>query len=500
MRLLYISLLFLSVQSFVLSPSNTSLNLPRDQFAIQESTLSGILLIPLTQGLIGLSDSEKKSLNISGNLTEVKADNSLGLSSTSIACIPCDASAYSGPLTASDTLDYVVTSKHPALAVILYSTSAIRCNLTTDNQTEAYQKIFTVIGARSVSTLQRSLNSTPTATIVSMSGVASGFDPTPTSRSPGSSTQTSGSGPNTEAMIILYSITGVITALFLGIIVTGAVRAHRHPERYGPRIIGAGRRRARQSRARGIARAMLETIPIVKFGDEDNVAATKRDIELEGDEHIADVAEVGPEVDGTETPTPIATDRPTSTSTDLKDTKPEAGNEGNFVCPICTDDFIRGQDLRVLPCNHQFHPECIDPWLVNVSGTCPLCRIDLNPKEETADQHDNAELGEAEVQRQAEVPGQRQSHRVSSLINGRGHLDLRRMYDSTVEERLHALRYLRATRHDEEQSSNRMSTRFRDRFRIHTRAHGVETPGSAPTTPTVTVPHPCSHQRFMKLF
>lgn len=37
------------------------------------------------------------------------------------------------------------------------------------------------------------------------------------------------------AMIILYSITGIITALFLCIIVVGAIRAHRHPERYGPR-------------------------------------------------------------------------------------------------------------------------------------------------------------------------------------------------------------------------------------------------------------------------
>jgi hypothetical protein len=45
---------------------------------------------------------------------------------------------------------------------------------------------------------------------------------------------------------------------------------------------------------------------------------------------------------------------------------------GNHVCPICTDDFVKGQDVRVLPCSHQFHPECIDPWLINVSGTCPL--------------------------------------------------------------------------------------------------------------------------------
>lgn len=177
-------------------------------------------------------------------------------------------------------------------------------------------------------------------------------------------------------MIILYSITGIITALFLGIIITGAVRAHRHPERYGPRRIAG---RVRQSRARGIARAMLETIPIVKFGDEspgDGVDAAKRDVEMvsheSGHEHsprsesIADVEETTPR----ETDLPEQeTDHPTA----APEHKPDAAHDaGNFSCPICTDDFIKGQDLRVLPCQHQFHLECIDPWLVNVSGTCPL--------------------------------------------------------------------------------------------------------------------------------
>jgi hypothetical protein len=26
----------------------------------------------------------------------------------------------------------------------------------------------------------------------------------------------------------------------------------------------------------------------------------------------------------------------------------------------------------VLPCDHKFHPPSIDPWLIGVSGTCPL--------------------------------------------------------------------------------------------------------------------------------
>lgn len=181
-------------------------------------------------------------------------------------------------------------------------------------------------------------------------------------------------------MIILYSITGIITALFLGIIITGAVRAHRHPERYGPRRIAG---RPRQSRARGIAQAMLDTIPVVKFGDSHDVVAAKRDVEMaNADDTTRSPSRVGSVSEA---------DQTSSHGIDLSTAQPEGNNNdnhvrnppteanpaaapdgGNFSCPICTDDFVIGQDLRVLPCNHQFHPECIDPWLVNVSGTCPL--------------------------------------------------------------------------------------------------------------------------------
>ena len=73
-------------------------------------------------------------------------------------------------------------------------------------------------------------------------------------------------------------------------------------------------------------------------------------------------------------------------TTDQQDDRPtpapgprtDVTEAGNFSCPICTDDFVKGQDLRVLPCNHQFHPECVDPWLMNVSGTCPLWYVPLS--------------------------------------------------------------------------------------------------------------------------
>lgn len=183
-------------------------------------------------------------------------------------------------------------------------------------------------------------------------------------------------------MIILYSITGIITALFLGIIITGAVRAHRHPERYGPRYTPG---RTRQSRAKGIARAMVDTIPIVKFGDQNDGRqgaaspdAVKDDVELAIDPegragHSPGDPETGSSAGEEETKKPDAAihdERPTPTpGIDMPSDPPKAGN---FSCPICTDDFVKGQDIRVLPCNHKFHPECIDPWLMNVSGTCPL--------------------------------------------------------------------------------------------------------------------------------
>lgn len=195
-----------------------------------------------------------------------------------------------------------------------------------------------------------------------------------------------GPSPSTAvAMIILYSITGVITALFLVIIITGAVRAHRHPDRYGPRDVMG---QPRQSRARGLGMAILDTIPIVKFGEREQPKPT--DVELGSTSEARDI--------NADTTAPATTETRTNAETHPEDTPREAphadhgeglasgiapaagaavaaantsADEG-LGCSICTDDFEKGQDIRVLPCNHKFHPECVDPWLLNVSGTCPL--------------------------------------------------------------------------------------------------------------------------------
>ncbi|XP_050559707.1 uncharacterized protein LOC118278994 isoform X3 [Spodoptera frugiperda] len=42
-------------------------------------------------------------------------------------------------------------------------------------------------------------------------------------------------------------------------------------------------------------------------------------------------------------------------------------------CSICFDVMLRNQDLTSLPCTHNFHTDCIMPWLQE-KQTCPNCR------------------------------------------------------------------------------------------------------------------------------
>ncbi|KAF1329027.1 E3 ubiquitin-protein ligase, partial [Globisporangium splendens] len=54
-------------------------------------------------------------------------------------------------------------------------------------------------------------------------------------------------------------------------------------------------------------------------------------------------------------------------------------NEGcgdNEMCAICLEDFQVGSNVKVLPCQHFYHVECIDPWLERQSSCCPLCKQD----------------------------------------------------------------------------------------------------------------------------
>ncbi|KAF8658285.1 hypothetical protein AX16_002059 [Volvariella volvacea WC 439] len=256
-----------------------------------------------------------------------------------------------------------------------------------------------------------------------------------------SATAGNGSSPNTAlAMIILYAITGCVSALFCIVIISGAIRAIRHPERYGPRTqFNEDGMMVQQSRARGLARAVLDTFPIVKFGSNTQDAAIPRhkDPENQRDSDVsrpqvvelrdvatsANVAAAGDQAgttmgsssgaaggsgaaegsarrvdDSAEQPsssrgagasTSRENDeaaqpppRPSQSNVDSTrqtrtDVQPES--MGRETCPICIVDFEEGDDLRQLPCEgkHRFHQQCVDPWLLELSSSCPLCRQDF---------------------------------------------------------------------------------------------------------------------------
>jgi E3 ubiquitin-protein ligase RNF13 len=61
----------------------------------------------------------------------------------------------------------------------------------------------------------------------------------------------------------------------------------------------------------------------------------------------------------------------TSTKKKRKGTSPVIHNES---CAICFDDFQVGEKVKLLPCGHAFHGDCIDPWIDDHSDLCPMCK------------------------------------------------------------------------------------------------------------------------------
>jgi hypothetical protein len=41
-------------------------------------------------------------------------------------------------------------------------------------------------------------------------------------------------------------------------------------------------------------------------------------------------------------------------------------------CSVCKEPYLKETALRQLPCGHQFHRYCVDPWLLRRHGSCPL--------------------------------------------------------------------------------------------------------------------------------
>jgi len=61
----------------------------------------------------------------------------------------------------------------------------------------------------------------------------------------------------------------------------------------------------------------------------------------------------------------------TNSSIDIKITDEEV------LCVICQENINKNEIIRKIKCNHYFHVDCIDQWLVN-NKTCPTCKFRFN--------------------------------------------------------------------------------------------------------------------------
>ncbi|ORX82863.1 hypothetical protein BCR32DRAFT_278507 [Anaeromyces robustus] len=56
---------------------------------------------------------------------------------------------------------------------------------------------------------------------------------------------------------------------------------------------------------------------------------------------------------------------------------PDASSSAE-ICAICIDQYQLNDELRKLPCGHEFHKDCIDSWMLTSSVLCPICKMDIH--------------------------------------------------------------------------------------------------------------------------
>jgi hypothetical protein len=64
------------------------------------------------------------------------------------------------------------------------------------------------------------------------------------------------------------------------------------------------------------------------------------------------------------------------TPIDLSGDAASVGTDASKSCCVCLEPYVAGDEVKTLPCLHQFHCGCIDTWL-RQSTVCPVCKYSL---------------------------------------------------------------------------------------------------------------------------
>lgn len=169
--------------------------------------------------------------------------------------------------------------------------------------------------------------------------------------------------------------------------------------------------RHQQWERRHLTKCMLGRIPIISFGEHYLGLKPKSDVEpesrcddasatsTEDDEGTSDDSEEGVLVPQLKDSLSDDWHKISKMSVECSSSEERTLNDEERVCPndspipfphqtscsICRSDFQRGEKLRVLPCKHLFHQQCIDQWLLGSrsapemhTNCCPLCKADVS--------------------------------------------------------------------------------------------------------------------------
>ena len=79
-----------------------------------------------------------------------------------------------------------------------------------------------------------------------------------------------------------------------------------------------------------------------------------------------------------------------ASSTSKATPAPSPQDYNQTTCPICLEDYVAHETtVRVLPCHHIYHPECIDPHLLASSSLCPVCKARVPTQAEAGQTNPN---------------------------------------------------------------------------------------------------------------
>jgi len=74
----------------------------------------------------------------------------------------------------------------------------------------------------------------------------------------------------------------------------------------------------------------------------------------------------------------------------LPEQHPHPWFESQVDCAICLSEFVKGDKVRILPCNHIFHMEEVDEWLIQRKKLCPVCKSDVTQHDDVEDQPEHS--------------------------------------------------------------------------------------------------------------